>query len=270
MRPLALVLGLAACRQTLRPDIPADKSAVPAWEELLGRIVDGNGYVDYDLLESERSALDGYVAWLASAEAWPGKVTRDWHAQYLNAYNAFVLYQVLERDRPESVLDIRGVTMIPGFRFFHFTQFSLGGERLTLSEIENERIRWKEMDYRDHAALSCASKSCPPLRDELYRSGDLARQLDDQWRRWMNDEERGVRIEADHAVFNPIVDWYERDFDFFTGGVDPCTLAASVINNAKRRNALYDLAAEGCPREYFDYDWSLNDAKTVTATSPRR
>jgi Protein of unknown function, DUF547 len=255
-----LLVTATGCRQALRSPVAGDRQSPAAWETLLARVATEEGLVDYDALEADRGALDAYVGWLSTEEAWPGKLTRDWHAQYLNAYNALILFQVLERDRPKSVLDIRGLSQIPGFRFFHGTQFQLGDEWLTLSEIENERVRWKEMDYRDHAALNCASMSCPPIRAELYRPVDLPKQLDDQWRRWLNDDQRGVRIEEGRALFNPIFDWYERDIAFFSAGVDPCTLAAAVTNNAKKRKQLYDLASQGCPHSYFEYDWSLNDA----------
>lgn len=258
-----LLLFAGACRESMGPPespLGTRKAAATAWENLLTWIVDENGLVDYDLLEQHRGRLDAYIAWLATEEAWPGKLTKDWHAQYLNAYNALVLYQVLERGRPASVLDVQGILPIGGYRFFHGTQFLVGDGWITLSEIENERVRHKELDYRDHAALNCASKSCPPLRNELYKSKGLTTQLDDQFARWMNDEQRGVRIEDGEAVFSPIFDWYAHDFDFFTAGIDPCTLAASVIRKPKVRQQLYELSAQGCPRRYFDYDWSLNDS----------
>jgi hypothetical protein len=258
--PLVALFLAAGCRQTLESPAAPAQNALKQWEALLGRIVDERGLVDYDTLESERGALDQYVAWLADERAWQGRTTKDWHAQYLNAYNALVLFQVLERGRPESVRDVQGIVPIPGFKFFHGTQFRLGVDSLTLSEIENERLRWKEMDYRDHAAMNCAAMSCPPLRPELYRPQGIGSQLDRQMRAWMSDEERSVKIVDGQAVFNPIFDWYARDFSFFSAGIDPCTIAATYIDDDARREALYALAGEGCPRTYFAYDWSLNDA----------
>lgn len=238
----------------------ASKEAPKRWEALLDKIVDERGLVDYDTLEQERSALDDYVAWLGDERAWAGRLTKDWHAQYLNVYNALVLFQVLERGRPASVLDVKGIVPYSGFAFFHGTQFPLGVETLTLSEIENERVRWKEMDLRDHAAMNCASMSCPPLRGELYRGPALQAQLDDQMRRWLSDETRGVRIEGGRAVFNPIFDWFSRDFHFFSAGQDPCTIAAKYVDDPALVAELQQLAEQDCPRDYFPYDWSLNDS----------
>lgn len=235
-------------------------NAPKQWGLLLGQIVDARGLVDYDALAADRGALDDYVAYLGDPERWAGPLSKDWHAQYLNAYNALVLYQVLERDRPASVLDPKGIVPIPGWRFFHGTQFPMGVDTLTLSEIENERIRGKELDYRDHGAMNCASMSCPPLRAELYRAPGLQKQLDDQMRAWIDDETRGVRIVDGEVVFNPIFDWYERDFVFWSAGADICTIAASHTEDEAKREALYALAEKGCPRKYSAYDWSLNDS----------
>lgn len=260
----AALLLAGACRQELTSSAQLRKDAPKAYEDLLGRVVSPDGRVDYDALEADRGPLDGYVAWLGSEKAWQGRMTKDWHAQYLNAYNALVLYQVLERGRPASVLDVRGgglsaLVPIAGYGFFHATEFALGEETLTLSEIENERIRWKELDYRDHAALNCASRSCPPLRAELYRTPALDAQLDDQMQRWVADPDRGVRIEGGTLVMSPIFDWFARDFDFFSAGLDVCTIVADHTEDPDTAEQLRALSEEGCPTSTFPYDWSLND-----------
>jgi hypothetical protein len=244
------------------PDEPFDKESGKALNELLGRVVTPDGYVDWDALEADRQPLDAYISWLSSERAWQGRITKEWHAQYLNAYNMLVLWQVLERGRPASVHDVKGMIPVDGWKFFSGTQFELGVEWLTLSEIENERIRWKEMDYRDHAALNCASMGCPPLRNELYRLPALQSQLDDQMQRWIMDDVRGVRIEDGVAVFSPIFDWYARDFEFFSAGQDLCELAAEHAIGEKQQQ-LRQLAGRGCPHRFSEYDWSLNDAEKV-------
>jgi hypothetical protein len=170
-----------------------------------------------------------------------------------------VLFQVMERDKPDSVMHARYWLPIDGAAFFHFTQFELGVEHLTLSEIENERLRWKEMDYRDHAALNCASRSCPPMRAELYRTPVVRDQIEDQMNRWVADDARGVRFEGEKALFNPIFDWYARDFSFFSAGQDLCTLTAEHAKGEKK-DTLERLAAKGCPHEFFAYDWALNQS----------
>lgn len=262
MRAVPLVLLLAlGCREPLVPDRPppaTDPSA--AWAALLRRAVDPHGYVHYDLLERERDTLEDYVAWLGGPTPWERHRVGRRLALYLDAWNALVLYQVLERGRPDSVLDVRGWLPGPGSGFFVETRFRLGREWRSLSEIAHQLVRHAELDVRAHAALSCAAMSCPPVRPELYtRGGNLLAKLEDQMRRWLADDERGVRIEGDVAVFNPIFDRYARDFSAWTAGADPCTLAAGFTSGEKQARLL-DLAAQGCPRRFFPFDARLNDA----------
>jgi hypothetical protein len=258
----AAVLATPGCRRTMVADplMPPTRDALDAWDAALAEVVTEDGYVDYAVLEEHRDALVDYVAWLGSEEAWVGRVTKDWHAQYLNAYNALVLFQILERDRPSSVRDVHDWLPVDGAAFFHFTQFELGVEHLTLSEIQNERLRWKEMDYRDHAALNNGARSSPPMRAEMYRTPILQEQLDNQMRQWIMDDARGVRFEGDKAIFNPLFDWYARDFDFFSAGKDLCTIASEHVGGPKRRK-LEELAAMGCPHDFFQFDWALNEAR---------
>ncbi len=243
------------------PDVVPDETAQEDWGATLREVVTAKGYVDYDRLEQRRDTLDAYVAWLADPINWEGKLTRDWHARYLNAYNALVLYQVLERDRPASVQEPRRLIPMDGAAFFLETQFKLGHDWLSLSEIEHERVRQRELDYRDHAALNCASRSCPPMRNELYKArGDLLRlQLDQQMARWVMDNERGVHFEDDVVVFSPIFDWFAGDFQFLSAGLDLCTLT-SQFARGKKRKRLEQAAVEGCKHRFGDYDWSLNHA----------
>ncbi|MEM6931364.1 MAG: DUF547 domain-containing protein [Myxococcota bacterium] len=262
------VLLAVGCRQGLVSDVTeVPKSVIEDYDALLAEVVTPDGYVDYDALEADRGALDAYVAHIGQPGSWPGKIGKDWHGRYLNVYNALTLFQVLERGRPDSVLDVSSL-WVPraGAGFFFTTAFRVKGEWLSLSEIEHERVRQLELDLRDHAALNCASMSCPPLRAELYepRGKRLRRQLDDQMRRWMQDPARGVRFDGDEVVFNPIFDWFANDFDFFSAGRDPCAIAAEYSDGEPKRR-LEELSANGCPRRYFDYDWSLNDAARRSA-----
>lgn len=257
--PMLLLFFLLGCRETmLSPAEIPERDANKEWARVLAKVVTDDGMVDYDALEANRGALDRFVANLSDDGAKKGKKTADHHAFYLNAYNALVMFQVLERGRPASVLDPRGMIPISGHLFFRGTQFKVDRDYLSLSEIENERLRWLELDLRDHAAMNCASRSCPPLRNELYRTADLQEQLQDQMERWVSDDERGLRIEDGSLVMSPIFEWFERDFAFFSNEENLCVVLAEFADGDKRA-ALEALAKEGCPRRTFEYDWRLND-----------
>jgi hypothetical protein len=257
-----LLLALTACRETLVPGVSApERDAQRAWGRALKRAVTDDGYVDYDVLEQNREPLDAYVAWLATEDAWKGRLTKDWHHQFLNAYNALVIFQILVRGRPDSVMDVPSVVPKAGWGFFVGTDFQLDAEKLSLFEIEHERIRAKELDYRDHAAMNCGSRSCPPLRNELYKKEQLDEQLDEQMEAWVADDERGVRVEADGSiVMNPIFDWFHEDFEYSSAGRNICQVAMDHAVGPKRA-ALKQAAETGCRVRFFEYDWALNDAR---------
>lgn len=256
---LALLLAASACRPVLAPTVPTPASDPTAeWSAALSEVVTAEGLVDYDRLEERRDALDAYVAWVAKPR---NRKDRDVprHAFAINAYNALVLFAVLHDDRPSSVLDVEGWLPRAGSGFFYERAFLVEGYPTSLFELEHEWLRGRMMDSRDHAALNCASRSCPPLRASAYSQMGIEAELDQQMAAWVMDEARGVRIEGDEAVFNPIFDWYAWDFSFFNAGEDLCTVAARHATGPKR-DALKALARQGCPHRFFVYDWSLNDA----------
>lgn len=258
--PALVLLALLGCRETLYSpvDAPAENPSKD-YGELLSRVVGSDGMVNYDALEADREALDNYVAWLQVEEAWKGSRPTERPAEWVNAYNALVLFQVLERKRPESVLDVRGFLPIDGAKFFYGTQFAVNnGEYLSLSEIEHERVRQAELDFRVHAVLNCASKSCPPLRAKLYTHRGFPQQLREQFGAWVDDP-RGLYFENEEVVFNPIFDWYARDFEFFSGGQNLCEITSKYASG-KRARELKKMSEAGCPHRFFEYDWSLNDA----------
>lgn len=263
---LALVFGMG-CRSVLEPkvDVP-QKNPSGAWNRLLGEVVTDEGLVDYDHLEANREVLDAYVAWLAKPrERMRRHLPR--HAFWINAYNALVMYAVLEDGRPHSVMDVDGWWPKPGSGFFLERAFRVDGHPVSLWEIEHERLRHKTLDFRDHAALNCASKSCPPLRDSLYGEAQIEGQLADQMARWVNDPERGVTVEGGVASFSPIFDWFAYDFAFQTVGQDLCTTLSMHAEHDLARK-LRRLARKGCPHTFRDYDWSLNDASGQHKAAP--
>lgn len=253
-----LILLLFACRTTLEPSVPPRDDAPKQWGALLEQAVDEDGYVDYDRIARRKVVLDRYVAWLKRERV--GRIARPAYrrAHWINAFNGLVIYQILERGRPDSVLDAPGWPR--GAGFFYWTAFPLDGNRLTLSlwEIGYERILAQHQDYREFAALHLGARSSPPLRAGLYTGDTLGQQLDEAFTRWMMDR-RGVRLEGGRALFNPIFQRHARQFAHYAQPADLCTLAVRHTRG-KRRARLKELADQGCPHGFFDFDWRLNDA----------
>jgi hypothetical protein len=259
-RALGLIVALGACRPVLAPRVAApSKDPSDDWEAVLRDVVTPDGWVDYAALEARREPLDRYVAWIGRSR----RIDRDSarHAFLLNAYDALVMYAVLEDGRPASTEDVEGWLPFPGSGFYVERAFLVDGQPLSLFELLQEQIRNRVLDYRDHAAIHGGRASDPPVRPELYRAQGLGRQLDQQMARWIADDVRGVRVEEGEAVFSPVFDRYAWDFSFQTVGDDLCTTAARYALGGEKE-ALQALAGQGCPHRFAEPDPTLNDAAT--------
>ena len=171
-------------------------------------------------------------------------------AYWINVYNILTIDMVVREAPEESIRDI-GWALSPVWKK---PAGRVAGREVTLDEIEHEILR-PMGEPRIHAAIVCASLSCPPLRREPYRADALEAQLDDNARAWLADPRKGVRVDRVAGVVrvSAIFDWFEEDF-VAVGGV-----RAFLGRYAPEADRAW-LAARGADLELrtLDYDWSLN------------
>lgn len=169
-------------------------------------------------------------------------------AFWINAYNILAIDLVV-REAPEQSLRDLGSWFRPVWKR---TAGQVGGDPVTLHQIEHEILRPRG-DPRIHAAIVCASLSCPPLRRSAYRGADLDSQLDVQVAVWLANPRKGARVENGALWLNPIFDWFEEDFGGRSGVV---AFVARYLDS--RRRLLVDALGAKPRIRYMDYDWSLN------------
>lgn len=223
------------------------------FDALLARRVDAQGRVDYAGLRSERAALDGYLSALAGADL--AVLSRnELLALLINAYNACTLRLILDGAKGETLPgSIRDLDDPWGRK-----RCDLQGETLSLDTIEHGLIRALFKDSRIHAAVNCASRSCPPLQPWAFRGDTVLDQLQRAMRS-MVDSDTHVRIEPARLVVSRIFDWYGGDF---TGAemsprADGVARYLADFAGAERRRRIEALGPK--PRvDFLDYDWSLN------------
>ena len=247
-------LLLLGCRTLVGPDGPPPaQDPSEAWERVLHHAATPAG-VEWDRIDP--LVLDAYLGWIGKGRI-PG--ARDGEtAFWLNARTAFTLWLVLHEGRPASVSDVRALDFWPfGGAFFYQRSFQVGAERLSIGEIDDERLRMGTQDVRVHAALYRATRSGPPLRGELWAQLRLDDQLDDQMSDWVSDPVRGVRVEGGEAVFSSTFADYRRDFDQWTAGDDLCTLVFPYATDGLKTE-LHDLATRGCPHRFSLPDDALD------------
>ena len=171
-------------------------------------------------------------------------------AFWINAYN------ILTVDLIRKHYPIEGIKQIGSFfsPVWDLEVATIEGRPLSLGAIEHEILR-KTGEPRIHAAIVCASVSCPPLARTPFRAEQLDADLSAAMRAFLANDEKGAAIDRGRATLrlSKIFDWFGSDFE--TQGGVPAAItpylgsedASWVRANAKRLKI-----------RYFDYDWSLN------------
>ena len=88
----------------------------------------------------------------------------------INAYNILVIKNVVDHYPIAKPTDVTG--------FFDAVKFNLAGTQITLSDIENKKIRAVYKDPRTHFALVCAAKSCPPIANYAFTPTNVEAKLE--------------------------------------------------------------------------------------------
>jgi len=230
------------------PDTPGRRFDHSRYAALLARYVDDDGWVDYVGLESRTADLDAYLDEIARCDRASLSRYEDL-ALLLNAYNACTLKLILEHPGIKSIQDIAS-----GDRW-NDERWVIGGETVSLDDLEHRLIREGFTEPRIHFALVCASRSCPKLRNEPYVGDRLLDQLDDQARHFFA-QTRNFELVPEERIANlsEIFDWFRSDFT-----ADGSTLLEYVGRHADSEIAhRLRFAHPRTEVEFIPYDWSLN------------
>ncbi|MEL6667827.1 MAG: DUF547 domain-containing protein [Bacteroidota bacterium] len=162
-------------------------------------------------------------------------------AYLINAYNLLVINQVLENYPLNSVLDVSG--------FFDRNKVSVGGQRLTLNQLEKDLILKEYNDARLHFALVCGAIGCPPITNFAYRPEQLDNQLNRQTRLAVNDP-NFIKVNGSNVGLSQIFNWYASDFG---GSKDRVIAFINTYRDAELSTSL--------SLNYYPYNWTLNASR---------
>ncbi len=262
-RKVARLLSVAALLVSAALGAAAQESFdYSGYARVLEQYVTPEGRVRYAALKEHSDELKTFASQLAATspenrpELFPTPQAQ--MAYWINAYNAFVLYEVTLNYPVESVRDMKFGF---GFLFFKRTRFLAGGKRYSLDDIEHGILRQRYADSRVHFALNCASRSCPPLGREPFLPGKLNEQLEQAAREFMAQQEN-VWMRGDVLFLSAIFDWYREDFvRAAKRGAGKATVVDYVVRYLPPEVAA-QVEKRRPPVEFYNYDWSLNDATT--------
>ncbi len=243
-------------RATSAQDFDHDHSK---WTKILKAYLDPQGLVHYKSLQEAiaNGKAQDFPVYLNEIQAvrlgsYNGWTKNQQLAFLINAYNALTVRLILNNYPISSIKKIGGFfTKAWDVEFFNL----LEGQLKSLDPIEHKWIRPKFKDYRIHAAVNCASISCPRLRSEAYVASSLDRQLNEQMKEWLGDSTRNVIDLANNKIeHSQIFSWYKDDFNQWGGGM------LQVISKHLSLPISKDQAKK-LKIKTLTYNWLLNEAK---------
>ena len=204
-----------------------------------------DGRVDYPSIQTD-GRFDAYLSQLDHVDPTGLPTYRGQLAFWINAYNAFAIKGILDGYSPG--------TLAGRYRYFLGRDYRVGGERITLYDLERSLLIPDFREPRVHFAIVCASRSCPKLRSEAYQAGRLDEQLDDSARAFINDPARN-RFDRVNKVasLSMIFSWFEADFVAQSGSV-----LGYVARYVTDQDLVRDLESSSYTIEFLEYDWRLN------------
>jgi hypothetical protein len=170
-------------------------------------------------------------------------------AFWINAYNVLAMDLVATHWPVASIRDI-GSFLFP---VWGKPAGQIHGKSYTLQQVEDEELRALG-DPRVHAAIVCASTSCPSLSREPFMAKEIDAELDAAFARFVADPQKGVRIDRDarRVYLSSIFKWFADDFEK-QGGV-----LKVIAAHASDRDRAWLEANRSLSLAYLDYDWRVN------------
>ncbi len=196
---------------------------------------------------ADRAALDDYITDLEATDV---KTLTDDEAIvfWANLYNAVTIKVVIDNYPVKSIREIKS-----GWRPGPWKRdlVTVGGEKLSLDNIEHDILRKQYPSPLIHYMVNCASIGCPNLKAGLWMVETLGADREAAARAFINSP-RGARITDKGLKVSSIYKWFKEDF----GGNKDGVLAHL------REYADADLAAAidgGAKIIDYGYSWSLNE-----------
>jgi len=205
-------------------------------DSFLGKHVK-NGKVDYASIKKDPSQLNNLIEQTSSIVISKSNAA-EYQAFWVNSYNLHVIDGLVKNYPIKSPLDSKG--------FFDTQKRAVSGEKLTLNDIENNKLRAQFHDARFHFVLVCGAQGCPPLISTSYKPATLEMQLDTQTKKSINNP-AFVVVNGDKLAVSQIFEWYKVDFN--TKG----STTVSFINSYLKKPV-----GEKAKLSYYNYNWSIN------------
>ncbi|MEO8146667.1 MAG: DUF547 domain-containing protein [Bacteroidia bacterium] len=200
-----------------------------------------DGKVDYLKVSENAWQLDELVRQIARFKIDASRTERT-KSFYINAYNVLVIKNVVAHYPVSSVKEVDG--------FFDNVKFNVAGKKLSLNQIQFNKLMKIDNDERILFALSAGSTGNPKIYNTAlsYRP-QLNINLENRVKSLVNDDFYiHVNDEQQTVTVSQLFLWYAKEITANT--IDEL----SFINNYRQKKI-----PKGYSILYNDFDWSLND-----------
>jgi len=215
----------------------SEKANHKAWDVLLKKYVDENGFVNYKGFLNSKTELANYINYLSENVPNENWTIQEQLAYYINIYNALTVQLILDNYPVNSIKDIS--------KPWDQTVITLNENNYSLGDIEHKILR-KMNEPRIHFAINCASYSCPILLNEAFTASKLEQQLEQVTDSFINGNKNETH--PTNPKLSKIFKWYKKDFKV-NGNADVIQFINQYSNVKINEDASID---------YLDYNWDLN------------
>ncbi|GIW82719.1 MAG: DUF547 domain-containing protein [Gemmatales bacterium] len=232
------------------------------FDYLLHKYVDERCLVNYTAWHASAAdmrALDGYLAAIGCVDLRAPATQNAKLAYWLNVYNAVTLRGILHFYPTTSIK--QHVSKLGGFNIWKDLLIWVDGQLYSLDDIEHKILR-KMGEPRIHFGAVCASRGCPPLRNEAYTAANVIASLNHNAQLFFS-QPSNFRADAEHGVvyISELLKWYGTDF------------APTPVEQIRKLRPFFPdpaslawIDSPGLKVKYLRYDWRLNDQHPVPPT----
>ncbi len=223
------------------------------WQQFLDKyliIKNGQSYVNYHKVTAKDKALLKQFSNTLSQMRIEDYNRNEQMAYWINLYNLLTVEEILTHPTVKSITDI-DTNWLGQSKVWDKTIIIIDNTKITLNDIEHRVLRPIWNDPRIHAAVNCASISCPNLATFAFEGDKINHQLNEVFSAFVNST-KGVELKGNSIYLSKIFDWYGSDFgdekqmrQFIAFFVKSATLKAKLLNT---NNSL----------SYQSYNWNLN------------
>ncbi|NUM70407.1 MAG: DUF547 domain-containing protein [Ignavibacteriaceae bacterium] len=201
-----------------------------------------NGSVNYSDVKKNQSEVDDIALLLKNSNLDKAEPLYR-KAFYINAYNFLVIKSIAESRQTDQANKIKG--------FFDTRIHDVAGQKLTLKDIAEKKLRKMFFDSRVHFVLVNGAKSSPRAENFAYKPAGVEDQINSVTRRSLNDARFVLTDKKNKKVFlSEIFRTYKDEFVTAKSGY------LDFINPYRIEKIPADYTIE-----FMEFDWTLNGVK---------